>query len=355
MAVPLEHAIAINSMLINDRPIAEVFAIAKLCKILYKKPIFADLRSKRPKHTDPESIWSFAHENSSFDISNLQSIEEAKKQAKKHHIYIFALSVYCGASYVQDYEYGIKAITNAANLCEVAPNRTIVLRVFGGNILTSQNKKRAVATLVAWIKHANKQRNSTGNNVVLGIEIHQGQWPQTLTQAIDLKNILRRTLSDDLYAHFGIIEDATNRYIAQTNIGDEWLLPQLADKIIYHHIKNVRRIKESPKEKGKNFQKIGEHTFTFKNSLFQWKLPGQGDVPLPQQIKDAILHSNPPNRILCFSTEHVPSTKTKQEANLIAMTYCKEIYKAIDKCIATSKKGTKQSKKVGIIKSSIRV
>lgn len=325
----LEPAIAVNSMLIKDRPVEDVFELARVLESRFEKQVYVDLRSKRHPETDPHNLWKFVHTNSSFDIYDKRCVEQVIELSRKNNIKIIAVSAYFDASHDQDFTYGIEIIKNAAALGQVAPQHTVILRFLGGNASSHQEKQIAIARLNEWLEFANTIFHETGNKVILGLEIHQGNWPQTIAEATEFKRMVDYNIPAELHDFFGIIDDQANRYIA----AGELLTPitkQLENAFVYFHIKDVKFLQTLQPESESNFQHVGEREFTFSGKKFSWELPNEGDVKLSYQINFALKYANPPHNIIGFSTEHVLSSNNNEEAKNVVLDYGEKIYAAIE-------------------------
>ena len=125
---------AVNSMLIANRPLEEIARIAARLQDSEDFRVFLDLRSRRDSESDPEGIWEMAHLNSDFDIANPASVDRATQIAYDHGLEIAAASAYMGACNPSDVDYGLKAIDGAYALAAAAPESTLVLRVLGGDL-----------------------------------------------------------------------------------------------------------------------------------------------------------------------------------------------------------------------------
>ena len=317
-------------MLIGNRNITDIFKIATYCKYFFNKEIFVDLRSKRDNKSDIDSSWHFAHDNSSFDINNESSVNEVYELSKLSKINIFSISIYCGASKKQEFHYGITAVNNASLLCDVGHNNTIILRITGGNPKTNNEKKDALLNFKRWICHAKSLFEKTNRKVIIGIEIHQGQWPENINQATEIISSLELILDESEQKFFGIIDDYANRFISGLGKLDK-INEIVSKKTIYNHIKDVSlSLIKSKKSDSNGFQIIGDTNFEYGNTPFEWTMPGKGSVNLQAQISNSLLYSKPPGNLFCYSTEHVPASKSNDEALFIAMTYCKEIFEKIE-------------------------
>jgi len=304
-------------MLIGSRDIEEIFILTN--KIKSPLDLYVDLRSRRIPNSDPDNLWGISHQNSDFEILNKNSIKKASVLSKEYKKELIAISLYCGACYPQDREYGLKAIEKASELSDVVLNNTLILRFLGGNVQTIEQKKYAIKTIKYWLEHSQKIYSKNGMKIIISIELHQGQWPETINEALELKKYLKKETSN--YNLFGFIEDPANRYIALEDLQafDNKKIFRLAGDIVYYHIKNVKKIGNTDVSTF-NFQKLGDKYFNFRKSIFQWSdTPLKGDINLEKTILETFSKYN--KKTMGFSIEHLPSTKNQNEAKKIAEDY----------------------------------
>ncbi|NJD77864.1 MAG: hypothetical protein FIB08_12345 [Candidatus Methanoperedens sp.] len=336
-------AIAVNSMIVGSRDFEEAFELAAMAENKLGIRTFVDLRSRRNATTDKDGLWMGAHENSSFDIIDEQCLQRAISFAGKYHRSIMGISVYLGAFSQQDYEYGKSVIEKAINLTPVALHNTIIVRIVGGskktiaeknckNSVLSNIKKLAKHTIE--VEKCYKQITGLNSKIILGIEIHQGQYPENVEEVVEIYKTLGN-ISKEILDHIGIIEDPANRYISTFG---RYLDPELAarvinsvgGKIIYYHLKDVKFIDNWEGYNNKwwmeGFQQVGNGSlFEFDNRIFEWRLPCEGDINFQDCVDAALKYSSPPHGIIGFSTEHIPASKNKEDAREIIMKYGKVI------------------------------
>jgi sugar phosphate isomerase/epimerase len=337
-------AIAVNSMIVGSRDFEEAFELAALAEEKLGISTFVDLRSRRNPSTDNEGLWIGAHENSSFDIINRQCLQRAVSLAGKYHKSIIGTSVYLGAFSQQDYEYGKQVIEGAIKLTPVAPHNTIIVRIVGGSkkVITNAKSKNVVLSnlqkLTEYAYEVEKCYNlQTGLNskIILGIEIHQGQYPENIEDVVEIYKTLRN-VSEEFLIHIGIIEDPANRYIStfgryQSPALAAQIIHSAGGKILYYHLKDVKFIDKWDEYKNnyfwmEGFQQVGNGTlFEFDNKIFEWRLPCEGDINFQDCVNAALEYSSPPHGIIGFSTEHVPASKNREDAREIIMKYGKII------------------------------
>lgn len=318
--------IGLNTMLIGSRDLEEAYSIADHLESAL--PICMDLRSRRSSVTDRANLWDIAHSNSDFNISCPDSIDKALHLSDKYGRPIIAVSLYCSALNRQDKAYGFEAIRNAHYLSRAGLDNCILLRFLGGNAITSSDKMRAVQAIASWADYAHRLNGSAEGHVNIGLEIHQGQWPDSVEDAIEVRNMLTLVSGTDNLP-VGFIEDPTNRYIADphTYLAQDPSVFHLIDGLIYCHIKNVARLGDGPANEI-SFQKVGDKSFIFGGSRFEWSdSPAAGDVGLTSII--SYLSANCPN-LIGFSTEHVPATKDMAQALMIGQDYVSFICDSLD-------------------------
>lgn len=337
-------AIAVNSMIIGSRDFEETFELAALAEKELGINTFVDLRSRRNSYTDNEMLWTGAHQNSSFDIIDEQCIQRAISLAMKYETCIIGTSVYLGVFNQQDLEYGKKVIDRAIKLTLVAPQNTLIVRIVGGSkksIVNEKCKSVVLSNLHELAKYAcevekyHEQETGLNSKIILGVEIHQGQYPEKVEEVVEIYKYLGN-VSEEIRDHIGIIEDPANRYISASG---SYLSPALAaqiihnvgGKIILYHLKDVKFIEKWEANQYKRwwmegFQQVGNGTiFDFDNKIFEWRLPGEGDINFQDCVNAALDFSSPPHGIIGFSTEHVPASENKEDAWKILLKYGKMI------------------------------
>ena len=323
--------VGLNSILIGKRNIEEIYDASN--KIKTNLELYIDLRSKRNPKTDISGIWKVAHDNSDFDISEKDSLQKAIFLSKKYKRQIIAISLYCGACYNQDREYGISSIKNASKLLEISTDRGLILRLVGGNARTEDEKNYAIETIAQWIKTSKEIYSRDSAKIIIGLELHQGQWPQTIKEALEIKSILKRKISNEEYQLFGFIDDPTNRYITLKNLEEFYRqndkLNKLIENIVYYHIKNVKRIGKDC-SKDCSFQKAGDKFFNFDGYSFQWaEIVREGDLELETIISNFLFNCK--RKIIGFSTEYIQSTKNQAEVIKVVNDYTSLIEKVYTK------------------------
>jgi hypothetical protein len=333
-------AIAVNSMIIGSRNFEEAFELAAFAEDKMGLSSFVDLRSCRNPSTDNDRIWAGAHDNSSFDITNEECLERAVSFSSKYRKSIIGISVYQELFRQQDFEYGKEVIEKAIKLTPAAPDKTLIVRIVGGSkksVTGEKCKKVVISNLVKLAKHACKIEKSykkeTGldSKIILGLEIHQGQYPENIEEVVEIYKTLRNA-SERILDHIGIIEDPANRFISMS---ERYLPPELAasiinaagGKIIYYHLKNVKFIDKWDGYKNKHFwmqgfQQVGNgRLFEFNSKIFEWRLPCEGDIDLGDCMNAGLKYSSPPHGIIGFSTEHIPASENKEEAQDLILKY----------------------------------
>lgn len=341
-------ALAVNSMIVGYRDFEEAFELAEYAEKTMGINTLVDLRSRRNITTDKNGLWAGAHENSSFDVISGECIESAVSLAEKYHKNIIAVSVYLGVINKQDFEYGIKVINEVIKLTHVAPLNNIIIRIVGGSkksLINDECKKVFLSNLRKLLHHACNveksyyQQSGLKSRITFGLEIHQGQYPQNIGDVIEIYHNLMNC-PEEVKDHIGIIEDPANRYISTFGA---YLNPTLAARIIhsaggniiYYHLKDVQFIDKWDGKKNRNwwmegFQQVGKGTlFDFENKIFEWKKPGEGDINFQDCVDAAMKYSNPPHDIIAFSTEHIPASINKKEAQEIIKKYCTIIRRAL--------------------------
>lgn len=333
-------AIAVNSMIIGSRDFEEAFELAAFAEDKMGLSSFVDLRSCRNPSTDNQKIWAGAYDNSSFDITNEDCIERAVLLSSKYRKSIIGISVYQELFRQQDVEYGKEVIENAIKLTPAAPDKTLIIRIVGGSkssVIDEKCKKVVLSNLTMLAQHACKiekyYKKETGldSKIILGLEIHQGQYPENIEDVVEIYKTLRNA-PEKVRDHIGIIDDPANRYISML---ERYLHPELAasiinsagGKIIYYHLKDVKFIDKWDGYKNKQFwmqgfQKVGNGgLFEFNSRIFEWRSPSEGDIDLADCMNAGLKYSNPPHGIIGFSTEHIPASKNKKEAHDLILKY----------------------------------
>ena len=330
-------AMAINSMVIANRPLLELVRIALRCEKRHSFPVFLDLRSRRDPASDPEGIWEVAHDNSDFDIGDRESVEAATKLAADNGLQIAAASAYLGACNPSDLEYGLRVIDNAYALAVAAPNSTLVLRILGGDLrararqmegrwldIRRELRDESLATIKIWEAHSRKRAAETGRKVFLGLEIHHGQY---LSNLHDIHHCCRG-MRDVGWEYFGFIEDPANRFISSE--GDRMgaldfarIIQAWGGRILAYHIKDVRYVSPWSQFFPQPLQRVGEKVFVWGVHKFEWVDLGEGEVDLEQSLMAAQTHSKPAHPWCLVSTECVSASRDEAHAEEIIERYAR--------------------------------
>lgn len=326
---------AVNSMIIGARPLSEVFRLATTFRERGGVEVIVDLRSRRDPASDPDGLWSVAHHNADFDIGDPASVQRAVAMAKEAGLLVGMSSAYVGACEPGDLDYGLRAIEGAYALAEVAPQGTLILRVLGGDIrargrsmpgrwqdVRKQLRDDCLQTLRRWEAHTRELAAQTGRKVILGLEIHHGQYLGELHEVHHCCQGLKETGWEFL----GFIEDPANRFIAAK--GDLLSAMDFArmvrawgGRLIAWHLKDVRYISPWPQYHPQPIQKIGERFFVWDTDKYAWAELGEGEVDLSATLSAAALLSEPPGAGCIVSTEYVASSESEAEAAAVLSTY----------------------------------
>lgn len=328
-------ALAVNSMIIAARPIDEVFRLARRMAERYPMPVLVDLRSRRDAATDPDGIWRVAHDNADFDIGDPESVDRAVQLAWSHGAHIAAASAYAGACNPQDRAYGIDVIDQAYRLAEASPDGTLLLRMLGGDVwararsmpgrwqdIRHQLRDEALQSILAWEAHTRQRAAETGRKVILGLEVHHGQY---LSDLHDLQHCCRglRRVGWDFV---GFIEDPANRFIAGE--GDRVpamdfgrILTALGGRILAYHLKDVRYIAPWSQFHPQPLQRVGERVFVWGVHKYEWVPLGDGEIDLGASLMAARTLARPPHDWCLVSAEYVAASEDEEGAAAVLDVY----------------------------------
>ena len=330
-------ALAVNSMVIAERKLDEVFRIASDLEKNQRFSVVVDLRSRRDPETDPDGVWSLAHYNSDFDLLDPASVERAVSLSREHNVPVGAASAYIGACHPQDLGVGFDVIDGAYSLAEAAPDRTLVLRVLGGDLMARarrmtgrwqdirvQLRNESLKTLLAWEAHTRERAATTGARVLLGMEIHHGQY---LGDLHDIHHLCRG-FRDIGWEYAGFIEDPANRFVATE--GDRLgamdfarMVGAWGGRILSYHLKDVRYVSGSSPFEPEPLQPVGERTFVWGTHKYEWMDLGAGEVDLEGALMAAQTLSSPPHASCMVSTEFVAASKDEEEARSLVDSYAR--------------------------------
>ena len=325
-ARPRPLAVAVNSMITAHRPLDQVFRLA--AGLRCAAPVVVDLRSRRAPASDPHGRWAVAHDNADFDLADPHDVARAVALSRAHGVPIAAASAYAGACNPEDRSYGCSVIDRAVELAEAAPDETLLLRMLGGDLLARargldgrwQDIRRALrdeslATIRVWEAHARQRAAETGRRVVLGLEIHHGQY---LGDLLDIHHCCR-ALQDVGWEHVGFIEDPANRFIAAE--GDRLgavdfarMVRAWGGRIVGYHLKDVRYVAPWSQFFPQPLQRVGEPIFVWGMHKYAWTSLGEGEVDLADALVAASRASDPPHRWCLVSTEFVAASRDEAEA-----------------------------------------
>jgi acyl-CoA synthetase (AMP-forming)/AMP-acid ligase II/sugar phosphate isomerase/epimerase len=328
-------ALAVNSMIIAARPMDEVFRLARGIEDRYSLPSFVDLRSRRSPQSDPGGAWRVAHDNSDFDLGDPASVDRAVQLAGEHGIQICATSAYLGACQPGDYEYGFQVIDQAYRLAHAAPDGTLLLRVLGGDLwarartmpgrwhdVRRQLRDESLGTIRQWEAHTRQRASETGHKVVLGLEIHHGQY---LSDLHDIHHCCRG-LRDVGWAFVGFLEDPANRFIASEGelmgaMDFARVVRALGGRIVGYHLKDVRYQSPWSQFHPQPLQRVGDRVFVWGMHKYEWVALGSGEIDLAQVLMAAQHFAQPPFPWCPVSAEYVAASTTEQEAAEILDSY----------------------------------
>ncbi len=328
-------ALAVNSMVIAERPLEEVFRIASDLKKRQRFSVWVDLRSRRDPATDPDGVWAVAHQNSDFDLLDPASVARAVSLSLAHGMPIGAASAYLGACHPQDLHVGFDVIDGAYALAEAAPDRTLVLRVLGGDLMARARRRtgrwqdirvqlrdESLKTLLAWEAHTRERAENTGARVLLGLEIHHGQY---LGNLHDIHHLCRG-FREIGWEYAGFIEDPANRFVATE--GDRLgamdfarMVGAWGGRILSYHLKDVRHVSGSRPFEPEPFQPVGERFFVWGTHKYEWTDLGSGEVDLEGALMAAQTLSSPPHSSCMVSTEFVAASRDEEEARSLVDSY----------------------------------
>jgi sugar phosphate isomerase/epimerase len=330
-------ALGVNSMLIADRPLDEVFRLATGARQRHAFPVFVDLRSRRSPASDPDNTWSVAHSNADFDLADPGDVDRAVALSRKHGIQIAATSAYLGACQPGDREYGIAVIDQAYRLAVAAPSATLTLRVLGGDlwararglqepwhVVRQQLREESVETILHWEAHTRQRAEETGRKVLLGLELHHGQY---LSGLHDIHHCCK-ALAETHWDFVGFLEDPCNRFI--TSEGDligamdfARMVAAWGGRILGYHIKDVRYLSAWSQFHPQPLQRVGDPVFVWGVHKYAWTPLGEGDMDLGQSLMAARTLSQPPHTWCLVSSEYVRSSRSEDEARAILEDYCR--------------------------------
>ncbi|MDP2315800.1 MAG: AMP-binding protein [Pseudomonadota bacterium] len=333
--VPVPVAMAVNSMLIADRPIDEVFRLARAAADRAGFPVLVDLRSRRAAASDPDRAWAVAHTNADFDIGDPASVDRAVALSWEHGVPIAMTSAYMGACVPGDREYGRHVIEQAYHLAEAAPDRTLILRVLGGDLyararslpgrwqdIRKQLRDESLATIQYWEGCTRELSARTGKKVVLGLEIHHGQYLSDLHDVHHCCRGLRATGWDLV----GFIDDPANRFIASE--GDllgamdfARMVRAWGGRVVAYHLKDVRYLSPWNQFHPQPMQRVGERIFVWGTNKYEWVGLGAGEVDLSQTLMAASTLAQPPHAFCLVSTEYVAASTDEADATRIVEDY----------------------------------
>lgn len=330
-------ALALNTMLIAERPLDEAFELAKRARRLHPSlPVFIDLRSRRAAESDRAGTWAVAHHNADFDLGDPASVARAVQLARQHSIQIAAVSAYFGACNPEDFDYGLRVIDNAYALAEAAPDGCILLRVLGGDLwararsvagrwqdIRRQLRDESLDAIKRWEAHTRQRAAETGRRVILGLELHHGQY---LSDLNDIHHCCRG-LREVGWDFVGFIEDPANRFIASE--GDllgamdfARMVAAWGGRILEYHVKDVRYLSPWSQFHPQPLQRVGDPVFVWGMHKYAWTPLGQGEIDLDQAIMAAQTLSQPPHAWCLVSTEYVAASRDFDEAATVLDRYC---------------------------------
>ncbi len=325
---PCPVAMAVNSMLIAERPIDEVFRLAGGAREPGGAPVVVDLRSRRDPASDPDRSWAVAHHNSDFDIGDPCSVARAVALSRAHAVPIAMTSAYMGACLPGDREYGRHVIGMAYRLAEAAPDGTLILRVLGGDLyararsmpgrwedIRRQLRDESLATLRYWEGIARDQGRRCGRRVILGLEVHHGQY---LSDLHDIHHCARG-LRDVGWDYVGFIDDPANRFIASEGdllgaLDFARMVRAWGGRVIAYHVKDVRYLSTWNQFHPQPIQRVGERIFVWGTNKYEWVGLGDGEVDLAQTMMAAETLAQPPHPFCMVSTEYVAASCDEADA-----------------------------------------
>jgi len=332
-------AIALNSMVIQGRPLEEAFRLARHLADKTDVPVHLDLRSRRDPATDPGEIWRVAWHNADFDLGDAAQVDRVLALCRTNRVEVVSTSAYVGACHEQDVEYGLRLVEHANRLAAASPEQTILLRVLGGNIratgrtmlgrwqdIRRQLRQRSVEVLKRWEQAARALHEENGRKVVLGFEVHQGQFGEDLHDLY----FLCRALRDTGWDFVGLVEDPANRFIASG--GDDLpsgdfgrLVTAWGGRIVAYHLKDVRYVSPWSDYDTSPIQRVGDPVFVWNGHKFQWTPLGEGEVDLEDALRAAQSVSRPAHGFCLVSTEYVAGSADEKDARRILAAYARLI------------------------------
>jgi long-chain acyl-CoA synthetase len=333
--VTVPVAMAVNSMLIAERPLAEVFRLARAAADKSSFPVVVDLRSRRAPASDPERVWAVAHTNADFDLGDPAEVDRAVALSEAHRVPIGMTSAYMGACVPGDRDYGRHVITQAYRLAAAAPDGKLVLRVLGGDLYARARslpgrwhdirralRDESLATIQYWEGCTRELAAATGRRVVLGLEVHHGQY---LSDLHDIHHCCRG-LRETGWEFCGIIDDPANRFIASE--GDllgamdfARMVRAWGGRVIAYHLKDVRYLSPWNQFHPQPMQRVGERVFVWGTNKYEWVALGAGEVDLAQTLMAAGTLAQPPHPYCMVSTEFVAASADADEATRVIEAY----------------------------------
>lgn len=320
-------ALAVNSMLIGERDIAEAFRLT--ARVRGRDQLaFVDLRSRRSAASDPGGTWAVAHHNAAFDLADRADVARAVALAEEHDVQVASVSVYAGACDPADRAYGMEVIDRAYDLAAVAPDGTLLLRLLGGDLwararsvagrwqdIRSELRDQALETVQAWEAHTRQRAAETGRKVVLGLEIHHGQY---LSNLHDLHHCCRG-LARTGWEFVGFLEDPANRFIASEgermdSLDFARVVRALGGRIIGYHLKDVSYLTPWSQYHPQPMQRVGEPVFVWGTHKYAWSPLGEGELDLESVVIAAQTLSEPVHPFCPVSAEYVMASTDEEEA-----------------------------------------
>ncbi len=328
-------ALGVNSMIVGSRPLPEVFRLTKRCADRLAVPVVVDLRSRRDPASDPEGLWRVAHDNADFDLGDPASVDRALELAWEHGTHIASTTAYLGACNPSDRAYGVHVIDQAYRLADAAPDGTLILRVLGGDVwararsmpgrwqdIRRQLRDESLDAILHWEAHTRQRAAETGRKVILGLEIHHGQY---LSDLHDLHHCCRG-LREVGWDFVGFIEDPANRLIASEGdlmdaVGFARTLRAFGGRIVAYHLKDVQYLSPWSQFHPQPLQRVGEAFFVWGVHKYAWAPLGEGEVDLDQALMAAQHHTRPPHDWCMVSAEYVAASRDEEHAFEILQSY----------------------------------
>jgi sugar phosphate isomerase/epimerase len=280
-------------------------------------------------------VWAVAHHNSDFDIGDPASVDRAVATSRSYGIPIGMTSAYMGACVPQDRAYGRHVIEQAYRLAEAAPDGTLILRVLGGDLyararslpgrwqdIRRQLRDESLSTIQHWEGVTRELSAATGRRVVLGLEIHHGQYLSDLHDVHHCCRGLRATGWDFV----GFIDDPANRFIASEGdllgaVDFARMVRAWGGRVLAYHLKDVRYLAPWGQFHPQPVQRVGEPIFVWGTNKFEWVPLGSGEIDLAQTLMAASLLSQPPHPYCLVSTEYVAASADHPDAERIVDRY----------------------------------